>query len=188
MYSEENYNSITEPFFMQNPFDPNNIENLDFTPDLKEGLTKEKIDNLTNKYMVPEFHNNSAVPIFPETLKKYFIEKPYNREIYLKEWTIMSFKNIIERFETVLKDKIWVLDIGFRYMGLGYIKVIFYDPINKCYFFRYDGGSNGYDREANYNRLMNYKYDADINFGFTFEGLFEQIQQKKEEKNCILNI
>ena len=59
--------------------------------------------------------------------------------------------------------------------------------VRKCYFYRYDGGSNGYDRMQNYNLLKNYKNNGDMNIGFTFEEFFEQINGEMKEKSCVFN-
>lgn len=177
-YSTPEYNSADQPFFMQNPTDEPDLE--------KKVLTKEKIDEYTKRYIVSKnsygkgIDNNNSV--FPDSLKTFFVGKPYTCEIYINEWTIMSMQNMIERFESVYPDNILALDIGFKYMGMGHVKVLFYDPVNKCYFFRHDGGSSGYDREYHYDILKKYKYDGNIKFGFSFEDLFKQINGENEEK------
>ena len=178
-YSTPDHNSANQAFYMQNPNDePSSPKNL---------LTEAKIDEYTNRYMVSkELSKDQHLPIFPEALKSFFVDKPYSCEIYINEWTIMSMQNMIERFESVSTDGILALDIAFRYSGLGYIKVLFYDPINQCYFIRWDGGSNGYDREDNYNKLKQYKYDGSMNYQMTYDKIFQVMERKIEEPECLM--
>jgi len=164
---------------MQNPSDDPSLQ--------RTMLTKDKIDEYTNRYVVSKkLSNGQRLPIFPDALKAFLVNKPYSCEIYINNWTIMSMQNMIERFETVSTDGILALDIAFRYSGLGHIKVIFYDPINQCYFIRWDGGSNGYDREINYNKLKQYKYDGDMSCRMTFDKMFQVMGGEIEEPECLL--
>ena len=50
-----------------------------------------------------------------------------------------------------------VFDFAFRYMGMGHIEVLSCDLTNHLLFKRDDGGANGWEREAHYNELLNYK-------------------------------
>ena len=172
-YSEANYDSVAQPFFQQ---DFNKITDETKITNETKLITKDDVERLIKDKFTCEF---------PKALKNFFINKPYASEIYTKEWTIMSLNNIISRFETINKDKINVIDIGFKYMGMGHILILFYDPVKKCYFYRYDGGSNGYDRIHNYNLLKNYKNNGNMNVGFTFEEFFEQINGEMKEKSCV---
>ena len=177
-YSAPDHNSANQAFFMQNPSDDPSIA--------KNQLTKDKIDEYTKRYMVSkELSDGKTIPIFPESLKTFFVDKPYTCEIYIKNWTIMSLQNMIERFESVSADGILALDIAFRYSGMGHINVLFYDPINQCYFIRWDGGSNGYDRKDNYNKLKQYKYDGDMSYQMTFDQILQVMERKIEEPECL---
>ena len=60
-------------------------------------------------------------------------------------------------YEGFCKDgQVAVFDVGFQYYGLGHIRVLACDLENHLLFYRPDGGSNGWDREANYKKLINY--------------------------------
>ena len=183
-YSMANYNSAEEPFFMQAPVIKSTIENNNDSL-LPDGLNGDKIMNEKEILTKEEINQLTEDCIFPDALKNFFVGRPHNCEIYINNWTIMSLKNMMERHKIVSKDCIVALDIGFRYMGMGHIKMVFYDPINKCYFFRHEGGSNGYDREYNYNKLKNYKYDGDKSYGFTFVELLKQMEGTLDNKDYI---
>ena len=81
------------------------------------------------------------------------------KEIYIGCWTIMSVKNAIERYKDLCnRNRSDIFDIGYQYMGMGHIKMISCDLNNHLLFYRPDGGSNGYDREYNYKKLLNFNY------------------------------
>jgi hypothetical protein len=48
------------------------------------------------------------------------------------------------------------IDIAIAYAGMGFVNVLSYHKDSKKYFVRMDGGSNGYDREYNYNKYKDY--------------------------------
>jgi len=63
--------------------------------------------------------------------------------------------------ENTKNDEIYTVDLAFKYRGMGHILIMFYNRKTGQFLYRYDGGSNGYDREYNYNRLKNYIADPD---------------------------
>lgn len=90
-------------------------------------------------------------------------------EIYIGEWTIMTITRALEIYEEYKKSgRTNVFDFGFRYMGLGHIEVVSCDLDDFKIFFHPAGGSNGFDREDNFNDIVNNgpeKYnDKKINF------------------------
>ena len=136
IYSTPNYKSVEQPFFVK---DISNINNIIVDINLKDKLNTLDLS---------------------DEIKEWFItNKTSSQEIYFNNWTIMSIDSIIKRSNITKKDNIYVTDIAFQYSGLGWIIVAFYDPkLNKINF-RYDGGSNNYDRLDNYNKLKKYKSD-----------------------------
>ena len=66
-------------------------------------------------------------------------------------WMWMSENEIRTRYqEMVRQGQTRTVDLGFRYMGMGHVQVLSYDPVAKGVFTNLDGGSNGYDRELNH--------------------------------------
>ena len=131
--SEDNYQSTSEPFFIgSNP------------QDFKIG------------------HN--TIPELPDSLNRHFktfyevVGNP-KREVYINEWTIMSLDESLKRYnELCSKGQKDVFDIGYRYLGMGHIEMLSCNLYNHLLFMRRDGGSNGYDREYNYKKLLNFNY------------------------------
>lgn len=130
--SRENHKSSDLPFFSRD-FDP---------------ITFNINSKSLNNYNIPDSLNRNIKLIFE-------LLGDAEREIYIGEWTIMSLKQCIERYNDFCnngqKD---VFDIGYRYMGLGHIEVISCDLKSHLLFYRPDGGSNGYERCDNYQDIL----------------------------------
>ncbi len=131
--SSDSYNSTKEPFF-------NNDINKDIF----------KLNNkVISHYNIPDNLNRNIILIYN------LLSDPL-KEIYIGEWTIFSLKFAIEQYNLLCKaNRKDVFDIGYRYLGLGHIELISCDLSTHLLFYRPDGGSNGYDREFNYNNLIN---------------------------------
>lgn len=130
--SNEKYNSNDKPFF----------------------------NNDSNKTTFKIEFNNKNIDKLPSSLNRNIINI-YNilgnpdKEIYLNDWTIMSLNKVLEIYKSYCdKGQSNVFDIGYTYLGMGYIKVISCDLNTHLLFYRTDGGSNGYDREYNFNELI----------------------------------
>ena len=127
--SKEGYDSTQEPCFMTG-----NIKK--FVMDFKQ------IDG------IPHRLNRNIALI-------YNIIGNSKKELYIGEWTILSLEKASERYEAFCKDgQKNVFDIGYRYMGMGHVEVVSCDLETHLLFYRPDGGSNGYDREANYKDIV----------------------------------
>ena len=165
-YGEKNYNSILVPFFQQN-------RDTDYTPSIEESISsKEKLSEFCNKYIK-----------LPDDFTEFVSEGVPERETYVADWTIFNLNCMLDRYVSLLKNNIYTLDIGFKYVGLGYIKICFYDPKLDAFFFRLDGGTNGWDRESNFEKVKNYKsnYSKDV-YGFTFTSFLNQAYGNEKEK------
>ena len=104
--------------------------------------------------------DNKDLPKFPDTLNRHIkvlyeiIGNP-DIEVYIGEWTILSLNRAMESYEQLCKDgQESVFDVAFQYRGLGHIRVLACDLENHLLFYRPDGGSNGWDREANYKKIV----------------------------------
>tara|TARA_B110000208_G_scaffold169324_1_gene210111 strand:+ start:3738 stop:4274 length:537 start_codon:yes stop_codon:yes gene_type:complete len=142
--SPDNYDSSQEAFFLQN------------------SSNKFKMGFKTNSY----FPDN-----LPNDIKRLFeiIGEP-GKETYMDRWTIMSYKKAIENYDHYSKDgQTRVFDIAYMYAGMGHIIVISCDLKTRKLFTRPDGGSNGWDREFNYKKLLEYSgTDKEIDFNEWF--------------------
>lgn len=166
-YSDNHYNSLDKPFFS------GNICNLDISNSLDISSSFD-VNILKNTYI-------SSLPDEIKDFLGYF--KISSRELYINEWTFMSIDKIIELCEYYKKHKITVIDIAIRYSGLGHVKVAFFDPKHNNINIRWDGGSNGYDREARFKELINYsnnkslKLDSSSGPLLTFQDFIENIDK-----------
>jgi len=77
-----------------------------------------------------------------------------SQEIYINEWTFMSINEITERYNSIKNQRNDIIDIAFKYHGLGWVLVLSCDLNNSLLFERLDGGSNGFDREENFLKLI----------------------------------
>jgi len=129
--SSTNYKSSEYAFFSKNP------ENK-FTLNFKS----------INTDIMPKGLNNNIINIYK------ILGNP-DKEIYLGNWTIMSLNEALNKYNIYCKNgQTKVFDIGYIYKGMGHIMVISCDLDSHLLFLRPDGGSNGYDREHNYNNLI----------------------------------
>ena len=96
--------------------------------------------------------------------------------------TIMTITRALEIYEEYKKsERKNVFDFGFRYMGMGHIEVVSCDLDDFKIFFHPAGGSNGYDREHNFNDIVingPEKYaDSKINFDDWFYKINTNIEE-----------
>ena len=140
---EYKFNVLANPFFIQ----PQsvNIPNAQ-TPDLDE--FQKVYDNLP-----------SDIVFNPWIMMAYLFSGSPNRAIIIKDWTIFSLSQAIERILDRKKEhpEITWTDLGHRYMGLGHIQVLRMDLESGSLFTQYDGGSNGYDRDAYWEQYKDQK-------------------------------
>ena len=135
-YSNENYNSAQQPFFAQDSRPP---------PEITKNLVE--VNTLLTKLPLPRYlvdfyrHIGSA-----------------RVEYYFGIWTLMSLKNIVERYN-IFKDHSQnsVIDFARMYISGGHIVVAALDPSDDKIFFRNDGGSNGFDRSSHWEFIKSYK-------------------------------
>lgn len=129
--SSENYDSTQVPFFSRDNEKENFEIDHNIIKDIPEGINR-------NISLIYDILGNSK------------------KEIYLAEWVIMSLDKAIEIYKNYCNNgQNKVFDIGYRYMGMGHIEVISCDLDSHLLFFHPDGGSNGYDRMANFENIVN---------------------------------
>jgi hypothetical protein len=150
--SGKHYDSTKQPFFMR---DGNQTEfkiNFDYILDLPEGLNQ----NISLIYKI--------------------ISDP-DREIYLDNWTIMSLNKIKEIYKEYCNNhQTRVINIAFIYLGMGHINVMGCDLQTHNLFFHRDGGSNGYEREDNFNYMV--KLDPETHQQYYFNDWFHNLDKQ----------
>ena len=108
-----------------------------------------------------EFEGNQKYKEIPKGLNRhiiliYKILGNTTKEIYLGEWTLLSLDKALEQYDDYCKNnRKNVFNVGYKYVGMGHVEVLSCDLDSHLLFLRPDGGSNGYDRLANYNEIIN---------------------------------
>ena len=129
--SSSNHNSTSVPFFARSQ----NIENF-------------IINNKQINKNIPETLNRNIKLI-------YELLGDNEKEIYIGEWTLMSINEAIKIYKNYCEHgQNKIFDIGYRYMGMGHIEMISCDLDTHLLFYRLDGGSSGWDREANFKKVI----------------------------------
>ena len=157
-YGKKNYDSTINAFFRKN-----------VTDDINDHNSLNILDNKNLNYIIKLKNLN-----LPKNIEDFFINhNAYESEIYINNYTFISIKKILELYELYKKDNITnIIDIGFIYKGMGWINVIYYNTKFNKLFFREDGGSNGFDRQINYNlmkeksKINNIKDINDLSYDF----------------------
>ena len=93
--------------------------------------------------------------LFPQTLARVYAKYPTTTEFRdtLGEWQFMSEDEIVKRATSRREQgQHRVVDLAIRYAGMGHVQVLAYDPVSQRVFVDMDGGSNGFDRQANLRR------------------------------------
>lgn len=91
-----------------------------------------------------------------------------DRELYLNEWTVLSLNTLCGQAKLLRAGgQHRVLDFAILPLGMGHITVAAMDPEDSKVFFRYDGGSNGYEREAHFNVIKRYTPEGCDKYPFT---------------------
>ena len=173
-HSHRNYDSTMAPFFRPH-------ENEDVIENTSESIIGGTADN--NIDLLNRFKN---LKVSQDIVDFYANNNGHDRELYIDGWTIFPLTKILEIQEEYEKDNIKnIVNIGFRYSGMGWIKLAFYDTKLKKILYRMDGGSNGYDRIDNYNKLKSYQSDRYINDGIEFAEFLRQTANMDSENDCI---
>jgi hypothetical protein len=97
---------------------------------------------------------------FPFLFKILYMCVGADREINFKSgFTLLRLKEVHGRFDTY--DNF--TDVGLTYMGMGHVMVLSMDKKSNKFFFRHDGGSNGYERDDNYNKYKTFSVENNPN-------------------------
>ena len=140
--SQAGYDSTMAPFF--------------------RGYVDDNVDDIVCDSIIPDNNVNNIDTInrFIGVCKNKSIQDFYinnngiDREIYIKYWTLLSLEKIVGLDSTYKDSGIEnVVDLGYMYYGMGWVIVVFYYIKTGKLYFRMDGGSNGYDRKENFDKL-----------------------------------
>lgn len=172
--SKRGYDSTMAPFFRQyrdNDIDDIKSESIIPETDITSIDTIDNFNTICNNKEIKDFYiNNSGI----------------DREIYLKEWTFFSIEKILSLDQQYKTSNIHnIIDLGYIYHGMGWVVVAFYYVTDKNIYFRMDGGSNGFDRLENFNRLKNIDKLLENKTAIDFNAFIDRI---KNDEIDIYNI
>ena len=135
-----------------------------FIPDLEK---KEIADDLVNKANGDSMKDNTVilavgdrVNLPAELLRIYMLLDSNDREFTYHTFTFFPITELKRRLEIFEKsNQLQVCDVAISHHGLGHVVVLSWDRKNNRFFLRMDGGSNGYDRDANWRFISAYDTD-----------------------------
>lgn len=153
---DENYNAIDAAFMLAKPSD--NI--------IHDNNIDEKLNKLALSTEIKNFY------------KKFGSS---TQEIYINQWTLFSIDKIIEMTSKYKEDDIVTIDIGMVYKGMGHVSVAFFHPKYNTILYRPDGGSNIWDRLANYNDLKKFN-NLEFKKGSSFKDFINKITTESFEE------
>ena len=111
----------------------------------------------------------SKLPLSEELKQLYHTICAQDKECVINDWCILSLNDVCSDYELMREytdNKI--IDFARLYIGMGHYYMCAYDSNTYSYFVRRDGGSNGYDREINFNFFCNYIRQKDKHFDFQY--------------------
>ena len=144
-----NFESFRLRYLLNAELSSLNNERSSGQPFFTNGQRREK-NKLRNKRDISTIHeklNRNIQEIYRYTERD-------DQEIYLYDWTFMSIDEVKERYKNLCEKRSDIIDIAYKYHGLGWIIVLSCDLTNSLLFERMDGGSNDFDREENYYKLI----------------------------------
>ena len=148
-------NLITSPFFV-----PHTGQKLTYT------RTYSNDNSLPNVNILDTVTLNRSL-IGPSLRDLYSGLKDRDHGFVIDKWCFLSAKEIDEHkkaydqrsfTDSSESKRLKMLDIALSYRGMGHIVVIAYIPDTDKFFFRHDGGSNGYERVDYYDQYSDDKF------------------------------
>lgn len=180
-FSMKDTSALQTPFFEA-------LNDREFTKDDINTNIKECIDIINNNKIILDINEKLKLP--NTLIYMYCLLDSLHREITYKTFVFMSFSEIKERYDMYIKNnQKKICDIAFTYIGMGHIIIIAYDILNNKFFFRYDGGSNNFDRDTNWEFIKNFDpLTTPISNMYIFEEviiLIEKTEDFYNFNNCV---
>ena len=152
------------------------------------GYVDDNVDDIVCDSIIPDNNVNNIDTInkFIGVCKNKSVQDFYinnngiDREIYIKHWTLLSLEKIVGLDSTYKDSGIEnVVDLGYMYYGMGWVIVVFYYIKTGKLYFRMDGGSNGYDRKENFDKLkdLDNSIHDKIDRGIDFNEFISRIEK-----------
>ncbi len=105
-----------------------------------------------------------------------------NRELIYNEtkWIFNSLNNIEK---SLIKDQN-IIEICYKYIGMGNYCSIYYNYIKKVYVIYNTGGENGYAYDYNLKNILNHNNEYKFFKKYNFEEIFDIIKKYDTDEDC----
>ena len=153
---------------------------MEYTPGAQghnSNLMPSMLNSTAEKFIVDNNIDDKldAVAFSNEIRQFYKRFSSSTQEIYISGWTFFSLDNIIQMCEKYKKDGIKTVDLAFRYLGMGHVKVAFYHPKYDTILYRHDGGSSYHDRNYFFKEFKEFDLEKFAD-GISFKKFLENIK------------
>lgn len=116
-------------------------------PFFRAGAELAHVVPSTEPRVVPRMH------LFPPALARLFAKYDPGVEFHdrARGWIVLSEAEVLRRYDAFAAvGQTRVFDVAVQYAGMGHVRTCTYDPKTRLTATLWDGGANGWEREANY--------------------------------------
>ena len=113
------------------------------------------------KLVLPVVEARPANDALPPCLREIYRRYSSDTEFAHGPVVFLSEAEILERkaaHEAAGQSR--MVDLAVKYVGMGHVEVLSYDPVTETFYPGLDGGSNGFDRANNHRRRLARDVDA----------------------------
>ena len=122
------------------------------------GVTSDPFFQTKRKkaHCVPRVEDRDVLVPLPSELSDVYAKYPGDVEFSLSDahlanqWTFLSEEEMHRRWRFhVAAGQLRMVDMAVQYLGMGFVRVLAYDPVDELVYVDVDGGSNGWDQASN---------------------------------------
>jgi len=126
------------------------------------------IEQIDNKYKNIETMF-TTIPICDDLKLLYFLIGNPTKEYNINNWNIFSLNEVCDNYKLMKGfTNNQIVDFAYMFIGMGHMLICAYDSKTTSFFIRRGGGSNGFDRELNFDFFCNYKAQEDNHVDFQY--------------------
>jgi hypothetical protein len=162
----DNHNSTQQPFC---------LTNIDTSNKKSAENHLQYINDFSKKYNMPsKLHKLYQLINSPQS--EYIFK---SKNVEYQSWILFSLYDVEQRCNNFKKhNQNRVVDFSCIYMGMGHVLVSSFDPETQQIFYRMDGGSNGYEQEDNWKKII--AYTSSKPNMFEIEHWFQTVEEGKD--------
>jgi hypothetical protein len=119
----------------------------------------------------------------PKILADVYRELGQTKELKIGDWVVLSqSESKIYNIELINNNVLSVHNFAYMYRGMGWVYVAAIDLTNGKVFIRNEGGSNGYDSEANFKKTIDFIKNDKIDKYLSLDKFFHIITNNLYDK------